>query len=347
MHNLSDEYAEPITAYGMGDAQPHSYTFIPNRTGILAVGYNGSAVPECVQIKKSDVAIIGAIKELKEKPNSILYGKSIMLFGDSLTSASTLGVKGFDEIIAETLNIPCRKMLIDSGDGNKKDNPVWVPNLTNYGKDGTHNAKVADRPYPDSILERVKRHVTLDANVDYVLVEWSINDHIETMGEISNSFVGPFDEYLTIPAIEETCRYLTTLGKPIRIGFYIPWKIVYIPDNFFEPYAAIFAKWGIPLLDLRNCAGFNFRGCATHRELYSLSSASYSTYNNTSVYNLDDKVKYGGVLYKCNADGVVGILPTNAKYWTEITEGSYDGCHLNSLGHHIVAGKILKFIESL
>lgn len=299
----------------------------------------------------SNVTPIVKITSLLDAPTTrkignILSDKVVMLFGDSLTAGSTEGVVSFSKFIADRLDIPYKAFVFDRFDNNAEDVDVDYPCVVNYGKDGTKNQVTSERS--DSILQRVKNHVLADTKVDYILVECSVNDYTSGVkGQISDSYEAEFDVNTAIGAIEETCRYLTTLGKNIRIGFWIPWGISYVPDNYFDEYSAVFEKWGIPLYDMRKCAGFDMRHCTRHRELYSLPSSAYSDYNNAAVYNLDDKVKYEGWLYKCNADNVSGIPPTNEAYWTRVSSGDFDGCHLNSLGHYIVAGKIQSFIERL
>ena len=81
--------------------------------------------------------------------------------------------------------------------------------------------------------------------------------------------------------------------------------------------------------------------------LYSLSADAYESFDSTQTYNLDNFVKYGGTNYKCLADGVKGVLPTDKTKWMEVSSEASDGTHLNGLGHQIVASKIQNFIESL
>ena len=275
-----------------------------------------------------------------------LSNKRIYTFGDSLTAASTSGIKGFADIIAEASGIKYRPFVYDSADGNTADIPYLNPALTNYAKDGTTNRIVSGRS--DSVLERVKRHITINTDADIVLIECCVNDMSSDgiKGTIAETYTEDFNTATTIGAIEETCRYITTLGKPIRVGFFIPWQITWGSNEFFDNFADVFKKWGVPFLDLRYSAGFDMRHCVAHR-IYSLSSDSYAEYSATQTYNLDDKVKYGGVLYKCKSDGVRGIEPTNTAYWQEVSSSTFDGTHLNTVGHKIVASKILSFIQSL
>ena len=278
----------------------------------------------------------------------LLKGKSIMFFGDSLTAASTPNVIGFAKLIADMASLPYRAFVYDSADGSEEDVPVDYPCITNYAKDGTCNRNKSDRT--DSVLQRVKRHVLEDTNVDYILFECCVNDGASAnfnKGQISPSYTDTFDVETSIGAIEETLRYLTTLGKPLKIGAFIPWQNSWLNFDFFNAYEDVFKKWGVPLLSLRYTAGFDMQHCTAHSRLYSLSSDSYATWDATTIYNLDDKVKYGGSLYKCLADGVVGIPPTDETKWMQTSSSASDGSHLNNLGHQVVVGKILSFIENL
>ena len=286
------------------------------------------------------------VKKLSTANTGALKNKSIMYFGDSLMSAS--GVIGFAEIIANNYNMPIRKFIYDSADGNSQDVPVDYKCFTNYAKDGTMNRVIPERK--DSVLERVKRHITTDTDVDYVLIECCVNDMASenrNKGSITDGYTSDFDISTSIGAIEETLRYLTTLGKPIKIGAFIPWLISWNTLGWFDDYVAVFEKWGVPVFDMIKCSGFNLYKCAKHRLLYTLSSDSYESYDNTKTYNLDDKVKYQGTLYKCIANGVVGVLPTDTTKWMSVSSETADGTHLNNLGHQIVSGKIQNFIESL
>lgn len=341
-----------IVDAGKGTNSAFSYDLLAEMDGYVVVGYATGTAKPVVTYPERTKGLIEKVQSLEDKTKgmlpSILGDKTIMCFGDSLTAASTTGVNGFMKLIAELLNLPYRRFVRDSADGNTDDVPVDFPSITNYAKDGTTNAIKVGRT--DSILERVKRHILANTNVDYVLVECSVNDPVSqgiSKGAISSSYTEQFDTGTTIGAIEETCKYLTDMGKDIKIGFFIPWNIWYIDPTYYDDYAAVFNKWGVPFFDMRFCSGFNFRGSATHRAKYSLSQASYETYDSTKTYNLDDKVKYGGSLYKCLADNVINIVPTNTTYWQLLADGNYDGCHLNDLGHSVVYGKILKFIESL
>ena len=349
--DIADGISDVIVDENIGkgnDTQEHkNLNFTALYTKYLVVGYRtGSSVPSVTSstIKKG---LTERVSELERKTGtaSILSNKSIMLFGDSLSAASTDNVTGFAKNIASYLGIPYRAFLYDSADGNTEDVDVDYPCLTNYAKDGTTNSTRESRT--DSVIERVKRHINNSTSVDYILIECCINDNTSSeKGTISSDFAN-FNLNTALGSIEETIRYISTLGKNIKLGFFIPWNISYIDPNWFNDFKGVFEKWGIPLLDLRTFAGFNFRTCEEHRKYYSLNANTIENWSQTKVYNLDDKVKYGGILYKCNKDNVVGILPTDSATWTKIISGNYDGTHLNSLGHSIVTGKILNFIESL
>lgn len=336
----SDMTSTPMSVFENGRT---IYSAVAPQDGYFIISNDKTKMPTVEIAKLLDVH---EIKQIGSK----LSGKITMLFGDSLTAGSTPGIVAFGRVIANVLGIPYRAFVYDrfdpSPDTNPTDVDIDIPSIINYGKDGTKNQLTTGRV--DSVLQRIKNHITADTKVDYVLVECCVNDYTSgTKGTLSGSYTGPFDENTAIGAIEETCRYLSTLGKNIRFGFYIPWQISYVPEDYFNDYIPVFEKWAVPIFDMRKCAGFNMRWCTKHQELYSVPASSYANYDNTATYNLDDKVKYEGFLYKCNADGVTGILPTDETYWTKVSEGSFDGCHLNSLGHYIVAGKIQSFMERL
>lgn len=318
-------------------------------TGYIALGY---ATDSELPTTKSIQEIPNLRDEVRRLSNLVDKGesvnRSIMFFGDSLTAASTKGIVGFAENIAKKDNVPYRAFLFDRFDTNpnKGDIDVDYPCYTNYAKDGTTNRIVSTRV--DSVLERVKNHVNTTTNVDVVIVECCVNDYAstDTKGVVSDNYSG-FDTSTTLGGLEETCRYLSTLNRNIVFGFIIPWNISWVSPDYFDEHIAVLKKWGVPFLDLRDSAGFEMRKCLEHRNLYSLPSSSYGDYDSSTTYNLDDKVKYNGYLYKCKENGVTGIIPTNEQYWIKVSDGSFDGTHLNTLGHYIVWNKIYDFINRL
>lgn len=278
----------------------------------------------------------------------LLKHSRIMFFGASNTAQSSAGVVGFAQLIAESAGLPYRSFVYDSADGNTADVIYAKPNITNYAKDGTCLRVISGRT--DGVVARIKRHITENDYPDYVVLGFPANDaasQYTNMGTMSDSYTATFDTDTQLGALEEVCRYVTELGKPIKFGCFIPWEITWVASNFYDAYIPVLQKWCVPYLDLRRTAGFDLKNCAAHRNLYSLTADDYATWSATTTYNLDDKVKYGGSLYKCNADGVVGIEPTNTTYWMLVSSTSADGTHLNSIGSKIVMGKIRTFIESL
>ena len=278
----------------------------------------------------------------------LLRNKRIFLFGASCTSNSTPGVKGFGQLIAEAAGIPYRGFVYDSADGNTKDVVMAAPNLTNDAKEGTCIRVISGRN--DGVLPRIKRHVDADAEVDYVVLMFPANDaatQYRNVGQMTDSYTSEFDTDTQLGALEEVCRYVTEIGRPFKFGCIIAWDITWVASNFYDAYIPVLQKWGIPYLDLRRSAGFDIKNCAAHRRLYSLTGDDYSSWNATTIYNLDAKVKYGGVLYKSTQDNNVGHVPTDTNYWMYVGSETGDGTHLNSAGNEIVAGKILSFIESL
>ena len=315
--------------------------------GYLAVGYKSGAEKPIVTETYVEGGKFEERIELLEHAEPL--NTSIMFFGDSLTAASSVGIIGFARRIADRLGIPYRAFLFDSGDGNANDVPVDYACFTNYGKDGTHLYIDSDRPNPDSVLERVKRHIDASANVSKILIECTINDEaqLDKKGTISSSYTAAYDTETTLGALEEICRYVSTLGKNFKVGFFIPWQFGWQASlDYFDDHIEVLKKWGLPYLDLRECAGFNMYGCVAHR-IYSLSSENISAYSNSTTYNTGSECKYAGEIYVCQEDGVVGIPPTNSDYWTMRATTSRDGTHLNNIGHEIVEGKIREFLASL
>lgn len=294
------------------------------------------------------VSKIDILEEEVKVTSPKLRSMNVLAFGASGIANSTAGVVGFMQLVADSAALPYRAFVYDSNDGNTADVVVNYPTVTNYAKDGTCLRTISGRS--DSVLERVKRHVLESTDVNYVVVMFPANDAAaahRNIGVMSESYTATYDTETQLGALEELCRYVTELGKPIRFGCIIPWRISWVDNDFYNAYIPVLQKWGVPYTDLRSCAGFDIKDCAAHRNLYSLTSENYSSWNSATAYNLDDKVKYGGILYKCLSDGVVGVVPTDSTYWMQVASGSADGTHLNSIGNEIILGKVLAFIESL
>lgn len=325
----------------------YSYTATEETYIVISV-YNDSSsevsFENLKEINKVD-ELTESVKDIENRCSSVLVNKSVLFFGDSLTAASTTGITGFAEIIANNCGTKYKAGLYSG------QNPQTIDvahTFYNFAKDGTTNHTVVGRT--DSVVDKVKNLVNVNSAAEYILIECCVNDlasEYRNIGTKATTYTEAFDITSSLGAIEEVIRYITTLGTGIKLGFFIPWTITWGNYTEFDKYVEVFKKWCVPYLDLRDKAGFNMRDYSGHSNLYSLSSDSYTAYDDTTTYNLDDKVKYAGSLYKCLTDGIVGIPPTDQTKWMIVSSSSSDGTHLNSLGHKIVASKIQNFIESL
>jgi len=351
VYELSDTVGTFDTfSYTIESAPDHKY---------LAVCYTAASGLPTVTYEYTEKMFVSheeydaKIAEIEEKIDGVvqaplLHDKRIFLFGASAASNSTPGVTGFGKLIANAAGIPYRGFVYDSADGNTQDVVMADPNFTNYAKDGTCLRVISGRN--DGIVARIKRHIDEDAEVDYVVLMFPANDaasQYTNMGQMEQSYTADFDTDTQLGALEEVCKYVTEIGRPFKFGCIFCWDITWVAADFYDPYIPVLQKWGIPYLDLRKTSGFDIKRCAAHRRLYSLTGDNYESWNENTVYELDSKVKYGGVLYKSTQDNNVGHIPTDTDYWMEVSSDSGDGTHLNSTGNVIVAGKILSFIESL
>lgn len=252
---------------------------------------------------------------------------------------------GWPELIANQSVMPYIRHIYDRADGPQGSDDVDVDYAAhvNYAKDGTTMADISD----DSVLSRVKRHISLSDDVDIVAILCPTNDLGEDKGTIEDGYT-TFATDTVLGALQECIRYITVDAQK-RCGFIIPYLIcysgVYDDGHYYDDYVSIFNKWGVPFLDLRSHnPGFNLRSCIAHIDLYTIAPKPY---DNEKVYPLDSKVSYNGSSYKNHVANISGILPTNSDYWTLVSTRAHDGVHLNSLGHKILYRKIMSFIESL
>ena len=105
----------------------------------------------------------------------------------------------------------------------------------------------------------------------------------------------------------------------------------------------------MPCLDLRREAGFNLQN-VTLRKIYGDYVGDVAQYDSTKGYNLDEQVKYEGVLYKADAVIPAPAGDFDASKWTRLqSDGAsdYDDWHCNVLGYKKLADVIEAWMREL
>lgn len=264
-------------------------------------------------------------------------GKRVLFFGDSLVAASySVTNGGFVKLIADKYGCPYYRYWGTNSPSNAINELIGFKNVA---KDGT---TLREHGTNDSIYERVINWCT-PQYCDVAIIQGGTNDFNVNMGELSEGYDAVLDTTTTIGALEGILKHCTNNG--IKVCFIIMHKVSYIADNYYDFAKQACAKWGVPYIDLQHSAGFHMSANnVVHGTMYSIAPAEW---DNTKTYYLDDKVSYDGKSYKCRANGVIGIVPTNDEYWLKTSNYSHDFCHLNNLGHYVISDKIEQFIKSI
>lgn len=267
----------------------------------------------------SEQASIEQIREKTDAIVNILNGKRIKFFGDSVSAGT--GFKSFAQQIGERNKMVCE----------------------NHAKNGTTLAIRSGMT--NSILETLKAN---SSNADYLIIQGGYNDY----ASVSEGAITPttmesgFDTSTMIGAMEELCRYATTLNK--KVGFILAYNIIWEPCITQNKLKEVCEKWGMPYLELQKCCGFNLHDIKAHRELYSAPSTSYEPYNASKTYALDDRVWYDDKGWKCKVASSQGVAPAaDSTNWTYVTNEGCDGTHLNQNGHDKVVAPIEAWIKTL
>ena len=173
-----------------------------------------------------------------------LNEKKIMFTGDSITAASTTGVKGYTGLIADN-------------------NPTAT--IYNYGVDGATIAVESDNP-TKNVVSYIQTMHTQHADADYIIIQGGVNDFYKliplgTFSEHSN-FNGetPYDTSTFSGALEWIFHYCLTNFGGKKVGYIVTQK-TYSGPNFYQYMdraKAICKKWCIPYIDLYEESDLNF-----------------------------------------------------------------------------------------
>lgn len=269
----------------------------------------------------------------RQSPSITPYeGKTIRFDGDSITKANADSNLGF-----------CRA-AIDLG--------MLYTNGGVSGAPTTYTGTASKKA-----ISIVKRVTELTPNsYDYVIITPSIvNDVNVTIGSLSNDYIdegslSDYDNTTYYGALEIIARYITVHFP--KCGMMISYKngtsINYGSGNSKRSaIRAVCQKWGVPLLDLSECAGFNLISIDL-RAIYG-NTGSTPTYDATAGYSLDDQVIYNATKYRALEDIPAPAGTFDPTKWEQISDSgsAADNVHCNTAAYMLMKSKIIEFIKSI
>ena len=170
--------------------------------------------------------------------------KTLCFAGDSITAASTTGVKGWVGIMAEN-----------------------NPNATfyNYGHDGYTIAKAEDEWSVNSVQNVLPTMLSEHPTTNYIVIQGGVNDyygssHGITLGDISTGYSPDnLDRSTFSGGLEYIFYYLYTNFPNAKIAYIVTHK-VYASNfyQFMDRAKEICKKWSIPYIDLFDEGNINF-----------------------------------------------------------------------------------------
>lgn len=107
-------------------------------------------------------------------------------------------------------------------------------------------------------------------------------------------------------------------------------------------------KWGIPVLNLMEVAGFNIANNALAKRYGAL--LNLSKYDSTKGYKLDQQVIYNDSIYKASEaiDAPAGDFDESKWVYMQEDDGSnYDKLHCNSFAYSVIAPKVAEFVKAI
>lgn len=191
-----------------------------------------------IQINPDNVDI-----DLSGLVSNPLNNKTLCFTGDSISAASTTGVKGFVQLMHEN-------------------NPT--ANFYNYAHDGWTIGKIQNSS--TSIQDTLPTILSEHPNSDYIILQGGANDIWQSSsiakGDISNSYnANDFDRSTFAGGLEWMISYCITNFPAKKIGFIITHQIRWLDleGEYMELARNICKKWSIPYIDLYNEANLNMR----------------------------------------------------------------------------------------
>lgn len=175
------------------------------------------------------------IRPKKEIEINKLWGKSVYFDGDSVCAGYGNNNVSYADMISSNNNMTKTKTAVSGTTISKKENQS------------------------NSILERVLAN---SANTyDYVIIEGGLNDMFQSiaLGEISDGFMGTFNDYTFTGALEHLCRALVMNCASAKKGFILTNRKVndYMDSQkiYWDRAKEVLEKWSIPYIDLSTTSG--------------------------------------------------------------------------------------------
>ena len=303
------------------------------------------------------------VEAIPENARFIRFGSVYRSFSAKILPANLVTLKELDEVVAEkTIRNPIYNKSVDwIGDSHMQGIVSGVNTggfariisernamtYVNHGIGGTTMSVRPDRT--NSFVERIE---TYSKDVDYVIVMGGANDTVSVeLGALTTGYSAELDKTTFYGACEWMCKYIMENYSDKKYGLIVPFHIASakLSGEWGDAIVAVCKKWGMPCLDLRREAGFNLQN-VTLRKIYGAYVGDVAQYDSTKGYNLDEQVKYEGVLYKADAVIPAPAGDFDASKWTRLqSDGAsdYDDWHCNVLGYKKLADVIEAWMRTL
>lgn len=292
-------------------------------------------------------------------PINILYSTNAN-FGEKNFSISSSYLSGSLKLYNKKAAF-CGDSIM-KGDSDRPHQGSWADvigknNLMNYINFGVSGATIgrSSQAGRGCIQDQV---TALGDTYDYIIIQGGCNDGgtLTNIGQITEGYNEEFDRSTLYGGLEYLCKYLSLNFSTKKYGFIITYN--FGEDNIqsaikerMDAIANVCNKWGIPYIDLRECAGFNLVNKEL-REIYGVPLAAIPLYSSTSGYSIDDRVKViDGTeykVYKCNAKIPAPAGEFDVSLWTQINDGSlWDSWHANHVAYEQSSPKVEAWMKSL
>lgn len=303
------------------------------------------------------------VEAIPENARFIRFGSVYRSFSAKILPANLVTLKELDEVVAEkTIRNPIYNKSVDwIGDSHMQGIVSGVNTggfariisernamtYVNHGIGGTTMSVRPDRT--NSFVERIE---TYSKDVDYVIVMGGANDTVSVeLGALTTGYSAEPDKTTFYGACEWMCKYIMENYSDKKYGLIVPFHIASakLSGEWGDAIVSVCKKWGMPCLDLRREAGFNLQNVAL-RKIYGAYVGGVAQYDSTKGYNLDEQVKYEGVLYKADAVIPAPAGDFDASEWTRLqSDGAsdYDDWHCNVLGYKKLADVIEAWMREL
>ena len=283
--NLEELEIQESMVNVQGDGTTKHYTVPPYCTKIYCVVAQNNtnfkfkvADSFVVDVENTDIDISSLIQ-------NPLDGKVICFLGDSITAASTSGVKGYVAMIQENNpNSYCYNYAHDGNTIGKRDDSIYT----------------VQRSLPTILSEH--------PDADYIIIQGGINDIWQSTyipkGSMSSSYnESTFDRYTFAGGLEYIINYFITNFPNVKLAYITTHKVNYLDaeEEYMNLAKEICAKWAVPVIDVFNEGNLNLR-VPYEIQNYSIHTQSLpngdGTHPNLDGYKLVTPLIENGIKYK-------------------------------------------------